>query len=305
MKHCFYFIISLAVLLTSCDYNNTVRPKTFWMDNPTSSSITVVIDETNYELPANSGVNVELNFGKHSMTYNGETINFVVKPNDQNCVINPTLSNYIFFNEIYVVEGKEDKAAAEYEKTKDAYLYPLVLENNDTISVPFKVIQNTLFIEQYQYYWHFGVTEPYTDVRLDMGGTSSATINRSKLFRESDFIDYVGKEKLPEGFVIKPSTMKLGELPVYELVPSAVIAGCPFIKDDLEKIKAKFDSLQIMTDGARFRTLTSYELYNNMGDVWHKSLKVKDEGADDCGKSIKFLLDRKPSFGQMNAYIVK
>lgn len=306
MKHLFYFFIFWSVLLISCDDRNAAKPKVFWMDNPTSSPIMVVIDDMNYELPANSGANIEINFGKHTLTYNGETVRFVVKPNDQNCVINPTLSNYIFYNEMYVVEGREDKVAAEYEKIKKAYLFPFVLETNDTISVPFKVIQNTLFIEQYEYFWHFGVTQPYTNVRLNMDNTSAATVNRSKVFREDDFLKYIGIENLPKGFVIKPAAMKLSDLKPYEYISDDVIAGCINEKEALEKIKIKFDSLQIITEPVRFRELYLYELNRDLSDV---NGRVREGASDDdrlnCIHSFIAMMDRKPSFGMMNAYVVK
>lgn len=304
MKQFSFYVLtltSLLFLLTACGGTG----KSFWIDNPTSSPITVTIDNDSYEIPANSGVSVDIASGKHTLSYNGQTINMVVKPNDQECVINPTLSNYVFFNNLYVVEGREEKAQSEYDNKIESYTYPLALANNDTIMVPFKLIENTLFIERYNYYWHFGVTEDYKDITEDMSKTNQSTLNRAKIFRENDFYKYIGKENLPEGFVIKPSTMKLSDLPAYEFIPSEVIDLCPAIKDDLISLKAKFESLETMTDAKEFEALTSYKLSNELGEVWNKALEVKPEDNSECDTAIRLLTKHKPSFGEMNAYIVK
>lgn len=309
MKNSFFYL-AIIIFLVSCDTTPKVSSKSFIIDNPTSATITVKIDEQDYKIPSNSSVTTTLDFGKHSMTYNGEKVNFFVKPNDQNCIINPTLSNYYLYHEIYLVKGAENVTEDKLKYTDD-YLYPYVKPNGDTINVPFLLISNTLFIEQYQYYWHFDMDHPFVDINSKVDEKEKKlmeeyikTLFKSKIFREHDFLEYV-KDKgidLPEGF-IKSEKYKLSNLPAYEFIPKDIIDSCPLFKNELMNIKSSFDSLQIMTDKARAYKLISYELNNRLNDVRIGVIRQNKQSCDF--NKIDILTKRKPSFGEMNAYIVK
>lgn len=246
-----YFVASI-LLLTACNQSSNVPSKTFWMDNPTDNAISVKIDTENYDLPANSGLDVKLSAGTHVMVYNGDSLKFLVKPNDQNMVINPTLSNYIFHHSLFVVEGKEDRAKAEMEANEKAYYSPFVLETGEVISVPFKVIENHLFIEQYEYYWHFGVTQPYEDVSLDLGNNNFATVNRSKLFREKDFLEYNGSENLIEGFKLPQNHYTFKDQKAFVLIPDSLKMDCEVAQVYLDKYRAKYQDL-LQADASNYK----------------------------------------------------
>lgn len=237
-----YFIASI-LLFTACSQSGSLPSKTFWMDNPTDNAISVKIDNEKYDLPANSGLNVKLSAGPHLMVYKGDSLHFLVKPNDQNTVINPTLSNYIFHHSIFIVEGKEDRAEAEMKANQEAYYSPFVLETGEIISVPFKVIENHLFIDQYEYYWHFGVTEPYEDISLNLGNNNIATINRSKLFREKDFLEYIGTEDLIEGFKLPQNHYTFKDQKAFVLIPDSLKMNCEAAQVYLDKYRAKYQDL--------------------------------------------------------------
>lgn len=256
----FFYFIATILLFTACDQSSNVPSKTFWMDNPTENAISVKIDTENYNLPANSGLNVKLSAGPHVMFYNGDSLKFLVKPNDQNTVINPTLSNYIFHHSLFVVEGQEDRAEAEMEANEKAYYSPFVLETGDTILVPFKVIENHLFIDQYEYYWHFNITQPYEDISLNLGNSNIATINRSKLFREKDFLEYIGTEDLIEGFKLPQKRYTFKDQKAFVLIPDSLKMDCEVAQVYLDKYRAKYNDLlqadasnyQLALDSVRF-----------------------------------------------------
>lgn len=310
MKISFYFFALLTLFFTSCSDTSEGGSKTFWLDNPTSSPITVSIDENSYEVPANSGIDLKIGFGKHTLSYGDETINIMVKPNDQECIINPTLSNYVFHNEAYLVEGKEDDFTRDTERSARYFEYPLILDSNDTIKVPFKVIENTLFIEKHAYSWYFGLTEPYRNIVVhDISKIQQASVNKSKIFREKDFLEYI--ENLPEGFTLKSPKTKLSDLPAYEFIPSEAIEACPTLKDDLMKLRTKFESLETITDADRFRTLSLFELQEDLRQIYMKQSeeKFKNKGIPQidpvCYNIIEKLSRAELPFGSMNAYIVE
>lgn len=307
----FYFIASM-LLFTACNTSDSLPSKQFWMDNPTEKAIQVKIDSTVYDLPPNSGMTVDLSAGQHSLAYNGESLKFFVKPNDQGSVINPTLSNYIFFNEIYVVEGREDKAEAEYEKIKNAYFHPFVLETGDTISVPFKVIENQLFIEQYEYYWHFGITEPYKNVRLNMGNTSLATVNRSKLFRENDFFQYIGTENLPKGFKLPQNQYNLKDQKEFVLIPDTLNMDCEVAQKYLDRYRDQYKNL-LKSDAANYHAaydsvksgyyhLFPTEIERECSPRYNKEKSSSDDNFDIVNVTIGKNLEK---FLEKNAIIIK
>ncbi|WP_165022165.1 hypothetical protein [Dysgonomonas sp. ZJ279] len=248
-----YYFILCILFLTACDQPVPEASKVFWVDNPTNAAIDITIDDQLYTIPANSGINADLLAGQHQLTYNNQSIRFFVKPNEQACVINPTLNNYIFYTEIYREIGKAEEANAEYEKLKTAYLHEFVLQTGDTILVPFRVT-NDLFIEQYEYYWHLNVVESYKEhvtIRTDKN-YNLTTAPQSKLFRENDFFEYIGRENLPEGFVFTPSNQKLSDLSPYVFISDNTVCDCQPVNGAIEAYRARFDSL-LMTDAANYR----------------------------------------------------
>lgn len=304
-----YFIVTLF-LFTACDQSSKVPSKQFWMDNPTDKAIQVKIDSIVYDLPASSGLTVELLAGRHSLAYNGESIAFFVKPNDQGCVINPTLSNYIFFHEIYFERGKEEEGSAEYEKIKTAYMYPFEIQPGDIIDVPFKVISDHLFIEQYEYFWHLGVTQPYKNgVVIAKGESNLTTAPQSKLFRENDFYNYVGRENLPEGFALKQNNYKLSDLKPFVFVADTITVDCEPAQKYLDLYRSRFKEL-LSSDAehykARYDTLRYYttfptEIVKECSSRYNKNRTSSDNDIDKASVRIGKNLEK---LGQKNAFII-
>lgn len=307
----FIYFIATLLLLTACHQSSKVPSKQFWMDNPTDKTIQVKIDSVVYDLPASSGQTVELIAGKHLLTYNGESVKFFVKPNDQGCVINPTLGNYIFFHEIYIVEGKEKEGNAEYEKMRAIYMHPFEIQPGDTIDVPFQVISDQLFIEQYEYFWHLGITESYkNNARTSADLSRASTAPQSKLFRENDFYNYVGRENLPEGFALKQSDLKLSDLKPFVFVADTITVDCEpaqkyldlyrsrfkeLLNSDAEHYKAKYDTLRYYT---KFPT----EVEKECSSRYNKDRISSDNDIDKASVRIGKNLEK---LGEKNAFIIK
>ncbi len=306
----FIYFIATLLLLTACDPSGKAPSKQFWMDNPTDKTIQVKIDSVVYDLPANSGLTVELLAGRHSLAYDGESVQFFVKPNDQGCVINPTLSNYIFFHEIYIVEGKEKEGNAEYEKMRAIYMHPFEIQPGDTIDVPFQVISDQLFIEQYEYFWHLGITESYKNnakTSADLSRASTAPL--SKLFRENDFYSYVGRENLPEGFALKQSSYKLSDLKPFVFVADTITVDCEPAQKYLDLYRSRFKELlssdaahyQAKYDTLRYYTKFPTEVEKECSSRYNKGRVSSDNDIDKASVRIGKNLEK---LGEKNAFII-
>ncbi|MGL4585055.1 MAG: hypothetical protein ACRCVU_18980, partial [Flavobacterium sp.] len=66
------YLLCFTGLFTSC--NTSSNP--YWIDNPTNDPITVYIDDTAYEIPAMTKIDIDLEYGKHQLKYNGQELTF-------------------------------------------------------------------------------------------------------------------------------------------------------------------------------------------------------------------------------------
>ena len=183
-------MIMVVMLLSACSnpFDGGVKVE-FFVDNPTASAISVQIDDTTHQIEANNYKKVSLPTGRHTLGYNDAFLDFVVIEKDQNVVMNPTQSNYIFYTEAY----KTDKGLTEesLDKQMAPYMYDFTLPTGEVTSVPFRVIDN-LFIEQYAYFWHFGLDEEMKEnITINGGGADTGMVARSKLFRQGEFNEYI------------------------------------------------------------------------------------------------------------------
>ncbi|GBU07561.1 hypothetical protein AwDysgo_08920 [Bacteroidales bacterium] len=304
MKHFIYF--SLLLVLSSCDFSNEKpRSTTFWIDNPLETPITISIDGKKHEIAANSQLLLELKSGRHSLDYNNEQINFVVKPNDQQVIMNPTLSNYVFYNEIYSEIGKN--AEEEVERAYKAYLYDYYLPSGDTVKVPFKLVSD-FFIGRYNYYWHLNPTEPFPNTaKINKGGSNLSTAPQSKIFREHDFYSYIGEELAAE-FRFPKNETKLSDLKPFEFMPDSLHFDCAPAEKVLQLKRAQFDSLQT-ADHSEMRAL--YNRFSNQKDMSN----VRNECSPSDNKSLdpnsnygdleKVMSNRVSELSENSAFIVK
>lgn len=202
--------VSLSALMASCSMGTSSTGKDFWIDNPTADQITVQVDDQQYAIPAESGVNVYLDWGKHRLTYNNESINFFVKGGaGQPAFINPTQSNYI--NHLHVFIDQDDDRATEefiewiYRVNGDSLL--LEIDGRKANKFVSFTVHNDVFIDGAKNSWDYFIDE---DMPGDMILSSPIITeqNRSllndknyqagqfqttrhKLYREQDFLNYL------------------------------------------------------------------------------------------------------------------
>ncbi|MWN05312.1 hypothetical protein [Gilliamella sp. Pas-s95] len=67
------------------------------IDNPTPNEIKVIVDGKELTIPVKSSVNYTFEYGKHTLSYGNQSLNFIAKPSttDSSGLINSTQSNYI------------------------------------------------------------------------------------------------------------------------------------------------------------------------------------------------------------------
>ncbi|GBU07560.1 hypothetical protein AwDysgo_08910 [Bacteroidales bacterium] len=305
MKQLFVYF-SLLVLLSSCDFNkrNSVS-KIFWIDNPLETPITIHIDEEAHTIAAKSVLLLEIPSGLHRLEYNKEQVNFVVKPNSKEVIMNPTLSNYVFHHEMYSLE--EEGAEEQADRFRETYLYDYYLESGDTIRVPFKLV-NDLFIERTSYYWHLNPTEPYKEVDyISMEGSNLLSVVRSKMFRERNFYRHY-EAFLPDNFQFPKNETKLSDLKPFEFMPENLRhCDCAGLDIILQLKLAQFDSLQIV-DATEFKALYDRFSIKNRADRLET-----DCGPDypNLGAESEYWIVRKAleksilKLGVSNAFIVE
>lgn len=192
-----YFKTALATLIVSATLFSCSQASkgTYWIDNPTNQEIKVSIDETEYIIPANSGLDVEIEYGKHTLKYNDQSINVFVKSSaDKKVIINPTQSNYINFAQLYVVDGTDEETFNKfYEgfiKVNGDSLDFKVGEDTLRMFAPMKVYNN-LFIENTVNSWDYALDEAFPSNATIFTDTGEHyQTSKKKIFREKDFWNF-------------------------------------------------------------------------------------------------------------------
>lgn len=227
------FLISM-LLLAACGESS----KQFIVDNPTTNDIVVELNGKAHEIPANSSTRVTLPAGRNKMVFNGEAIDFMVNPKDQDVIMNPTLTPYVLYSMVYRDESAGKEVIA---KALESSLVEYTLANGEKIELPWRYTQGELFFDKYDYYWHFGLSTGFPEVYRVESSYTIDNLTRVKIFRLPDFekfvLDQYGQTLLPELIPEKDSrTLKELALPSLETVIGTPI--CPNVAEDL-KIKIK------------------------------------------------------------------
>ncbi len=159
-------LLLVSVLFIACGKATSSTGNDYWIDNPTDQEIIVKIDEQEFVIPAESNAIATLSWGKHTMSYNGENINFFCKPAGYNegearTFLNPTQSNYVIYNQLFIVP--DDSRAT------DDFINWFMHSNSDSIVIsekgvkskeflPFSV-DNSLFITKSNVSWDYFLDE--------------------------------------------------------------------------------------------------------------------------------------------------
>jgi len=176
VKH-FLLPLGAALLLAGCSGGSL----SFSIDNPTDSPISLDIDGTSYAIAAHDAKDVSLKVGEHTM--HGSTVGdlkFIVYTTGKGGLINPTLSDYVIANEIYVTDKSKLKNFGKLNNK--------IVLDGVTFVGPFTATHR-LFIDKS---WSFGVKESFpTEVTGHDSGNGGNIF--SKIFAAKDFIAYYEK----------------------------------------------------------------------------------------------------------------
>jgi hypothetical protein len=157
----------------------------FWIDNPTASPARVRVDQRELTLAPLSGTMLKLSRGRHTLTSEATgQVAFMVYAG-KGVLLNPTLSTYVVYNEVYAVNDRAAERFHPWEQT-------IELDGVEFTGPISK--REGLFIDQD---WRYGVTEALPEV-VTVGPGSDGNIH-GKLFRLEDFVRFFERAMDDEG----------------------------------------------------------------------------------------------------------
>jgi hypothetical protein len=250
------------------------------IDNPTAKEIKVTIDGKELVIPAKSKVNYTFEYGKHTLTYGDQSLNFIAKPSDFNNsgLINPTQSNYYLFTTFYTTANVSDEAYNRLIASRLNEVPVMINGELHQIELPVKVI-NDVFIERDQNSWDYFVDQPYPD-EVTLRGKGQYQSQRIKLFREDDFITYLKSDGLEDEikFLNQPpkfSALKRYTLPNIQLNTIVCEEGRAFLENNLNDWNKFFTSTGKDLDSI-YKQLTSNKTFQTKHEIIGKCSREKD-----------------------------
>lgn len=306
MRRIIQFLFA-SILFVSCD---NVATQKFIVDNPKDESITISIDGEVYEIPSVSSIDLTLEIGNHTLKMNDDSVKFFVKTSDLWTIINPTLSNYILYYDMYIDAENIEKGNAQAEKIVKAY-YNDFIQGSDTLTVTFKVA-NELFISQYDYFWHYSVNQPMPKTaHVDMSSTNLSTTVRAKLFREAEFNDLAKKELgMESGFDFGANSRKLSDMPAFD--PFGDIetynVSCPAALAELDSIKMYLNKMLHASPSEYKKASLDYTLHSVFSSEVDNYCYVgynKETGDSAYWDLRQYLHDVRSVIGKHSAIVIK
>lgn len=200
-------LVCISTLFASCNSSSN----DYWIDNPTEEPITVYIDDTAYDIPPVTMIQITLEYGKHQLKYNNQeiTIHNGGRVNKGQAIINPTQSTYVFFKQNFFNFNDERTTEEFIEWAIGTQSDSVRLKINDSIAtvfIPFKPC-NKLIIDKHDFDWKYNLDEPMpegltltnpiitrgnrnlvNDPNYQAGKFQETTY---KVYREREFKDYL------------------------------------------------------------------------------------------------------------------
>ncbi len=155
-----------TLLLSACSESS----QTFLIDNPTDAPLALSVDGQAHTIPANASSELKLAPGAHALhSEQLGDVRFIVYAGGKGALINPTLSDYVIANQIYVTDESKLDNFMELQHT--------VTLDGVEFTGPFKQ-SHDLFIAQD---WDFGLRKPFpeTQVTMDVPKSGAISIPRS------------------------------------------------------------------------------------------------------------------------------
>lgn len=226
MKKHLFQILTVSLILSSLFSCSKPSRGTYLIDNPTNENITVSVDDAEYVVPANSGLDVEIEYGRHILKYNGQSITIFVKNSaDKRVIVNPTLSNYVIYSQLYVTDdASEEEFNSFYEsfiKINGDSIDLKIGDDTTRLFAPIKVY-NDLFIEATENGWDYAINEELPDAASIFTDTGKHfQTSKKKIFREKDFWDFFNDGKFKDSsFEIIIDKIAYKDIPRFDPVPS-------------------------------------------------------------------------------------
>lgn len=244
----------ICLFTTSCVQNSS-KPScdayTYFADNPLEQAIKFTIDDKEYIIEPKTNVEIPLNPGKHTLSYNGSSVKFFTRPKstELETIFNPTLSNYILIPNLYMLKGADQNdwqvnSRLNSQSGKDQHTYN---HNGASITLRYKNV-NSLFIYQDEHKWRTSLNEQVKEEKKisnrEMSKSKPVTV-QYQIVRERDVREIEGVV-LPEGFKFPQNTSKLSELEPYEMFPRSMRKDCYALNKEMDRISAEFKK---MVDG--------------------------------------------------------
>ncbi|NUF50290.1 hypothetical protein [Gilliamella sp. ESL0250] len=303
-------LLVCSLILVGCSEPSSIDR---WIDNPTANEIKVTIDGNELTIPAKSGVNYTFEYGKHTLSYNNDNFNFVVKPAQfgESGLINPTQSNYYLYTVIYSTSEMNNE---QYEKilreNREINNIPAIIDGKEQeIEMPAKLI-NDVFIEKSQYHWDYSYDQPFPkEITQELGLKKNQSYQERlrKLYRESDFIELLKEDEQGDiSFPYQPK--KFSEINQY-VIP----------KIDLNSIKCEegrqyMESL--LNDWNHLMTLKGSDFTKPYDNLASNDAMAKSYGSEDkCTekndpektyrKELRQFVDALRNTRDVNFYVIK
>ncbi|NDV68010.1 hypothetical protein [Dysgonomonas sp. 25] len=255
-------VATFILVFTSC-VENLGPGWGYLVDNPLDKDIVINIDDKDYTIPADSSRTIKLSKGKHTLTYDGSSVNFVTKVsgNKSVTIMNPTLSNYMLHAYIYVKKNYNIKGTDDiYAENSHEYKSDV-----GAVMLPVKVV-NSLFIEKNHHQWSFGLNqEAKTEVGTSYPGRYHVF---HKIYREEDYRNAFAEE-LPPGIVFPANAKKLNELPPYKFPVEEMMSDCEVANNYMKEMAEKWNetiatSTDILQSEARFNQQFHFKIRGEM-----------------------------------------
>lgn len=287
-KLSFRLLAALLVLFSTSCLDSLKPGWKYLVDNPLDTDIVIQIDQKEYTIPARTTQPISISQGRHTLTYNGSSVDFVTKVNSNKSVtiMNPTLSNYMLHANFYIQRNARNKdIAAVYDE--NSYEYQ---SDSGLVKLPVRVL-NLLFIDKTHHHWAFGLED---DVKSELSSSYPGKKKVfHKLYRESDY-----KKEFPEevaiGVVFPINSKKLSEQPAYVFPAGSFMCDCDALNAFVEDLESRWNKMiadpsNIFQDVAKL----SYDVTAEFGQNSKSSQQCSTQfnpGRDD--KELKETLSR-------------
>lgn len=289
-------LIFSVIFISACSNSKPVWE--YLADNPLEADIIIKIDDKEYTIPAKSSLPIGITQGKHTLTYKGNSVNFVTKVNSNKSVtiMNPTLSNYMLHANFYVMENVQDKSVDNiYDENSVEYQ-----ANSGIVKLPVQVL-NTLFLEKAHTPWMFGLDENAKD-QISVSYAHKQNVIR-KLYREQDYKKEFAGE-LPEGIIFPTNTKRLSEQPAYTFPAQSLECDCNAANNYMKELESSWQSIisnpdniyqdlaKLYSETSRQQTASS-ELKKQCGSRFNPGLddKAFSEALSRMSEEMKYLSD--------------